>query len=97
MKITLLLFLLQLLIMHGCAHYSDVIAGRDGVHEVTASPDEDDEDPDEDELSRDAVTQATDYCEEVFKLKPQILSAKKMPLQDAERSVYQIVVKFKCR
>ena len=97
MKNTLFLIASQLLIMPGCAHYSDVIAGRDGVHEVTASPDEDDEDPDEDELSRDAVTQATDYCEEIFKLKPQILSAKKMPVQDAERSVYQIVLKFKCR
>lgn len=96
MKLTLCLMTAQLSLTYGCAHYSDVIAGRDGVHEVIATPDEGDEDPDEDEISRDAINQATDYCEELFKLKPQILSAKKMPLPDIERPVYQIVVKFKC-
>ena len=97
MKLNLWLITWMLCLFNGCAHYADVITGRDGVHEVVATPDEDDEDPDEDEVSRDAINQATDYCHEVFKLKPQILSAKKAPLPDIDRSTYQIIVKFKCR
>lgn len=81
----------------GCAHYSDVQPGKDGVHQITAVPTDDDDDPDEEELSRDAMSQATDYCEQLFKRKPQILSAKKSPIPDTERSIYQIVVRFKCR
>jgi hypothetical protein len=80
-----------------CAHYSDVVPGRNGIHEVTATPDADDNDPDDDELSRDAVNQATDFCEENFKLKPTILSAKKLPMMETDRSIYKVVVKFKCR
>lgn len=80
-----------------CAHYTDVIAGNNGIHEVTATPDLDDDDPDDDELSRDALSQASDFCEEKFKLKPSILSAKKLPMLDTDRSVYKVVVRFKCR
>lgn len=80
-----------------CAHYTDVVAGNNGIHEVTATPDADDDDPDDDELSRDALNQATDFCEENFKLKPTILSAKKIPIEDTDRSIYKVVVKFKCR
>lgn len=80
-----------------CAHYSDVVAGENGIHEVTATPDADDDNPDEDELSRDALSQAADFCEENFKLKPSILSAKKLPILDTDRSIYKVVVKFKCR
>lgn len=80
-----------------CAHYTDVVAGNNGIHEVTATPDADDDDPDDDELSRDALNQATDFCEEQFKLKPTILSAKKLPMLDTDRSIYKVVVKFKCR
>jgi len=86
-----------LVLANGCAHYADVVPGKDGIHQIAAVPDDDDDDPDEDELSRDAINQATDYCEEVLKLKPQILSAKKLPIHDTERSIYQVVVKFKCR
>jgi hypothetical protein len=80
-----------------CAHYTDVVAGNNGIHEVTATPDPDDDDPDDDELSRDALNQAADFCEENFKLKPTILSAKKLPMLDTDRSIYKVVVKFKCR
>lgn len=80
-----------------CAHYSDVVAGNNGVHEVTATPDADDDDPDDDELSRDALNQATDFCEENFKLKPTILSAKKLPMLETDKSIYKVVMTFKCR
>jgi len=60
-------------------------------------PDEDDEDPDEDELARDALAQATDYCDELFKLKPHILSGKKVLVKEGERSIYHVILKFKCR
>lgn len=80
-----------------CAHYKDVVAGNNGIHEVTATPDADDDEPDDDELSRDALNQATDFCEENFQLKPTILSAKKLPMLDTDQSVYKVVVKFKCR
>lgn len=85
------------LISSACAHYSDVVAGKNGIHEVTATPDADDDDPDDDELSRDALNQASDFCEENFKLKPTILSATKLPVVNTDRSIYKVVVKFKCR
>jgi len=81
----------------GCAHYADVVPGSNGIHEVTASPEEDDDDPDDDELSRDAIDQATDYCREVLKQTPQIISARKTRAPDAESNAHQVVVKFKCR
>lgn len=80
-----------------CAHYADVVPGSNGIHEVTASPEEDDDDPDDDELSRDAIDQATDYCREVLKQTPQIISARKTRAPDAQSNVHQVVVKFKCR
>ena len=66
--------------------------GKDGVHQITAAPTDDDDDPDEEELSRDAFSQANDYCVELFQKKPQILSAKKSPIPNTERSIYQIIV-----
>ena len=85
LKITALTTLGLAATLTTCAHYSDVVPGKDGINQVAAAPDEDDEDPDEDELSRDAMNQATDYCEELFKQKPKILSAKKVPIQGTDR------------
>jgi hypothetical protein len=97
MRLWTVIILAYTVLYGACAHYTDVVAGNNGIHEVTATPDADDDDPDDDELSRDALNQAADFCEEHFKLKPTILSAKKLPMLDADRSIYKVVVKFKCR
>lgn len=97
MKLTVSIILATSLLISNCAHYADVLAGSDGIHKVIATPEEDDEDPDEEELTRDAINQATDYCKELFQAEPEILSAKKSPVPDPDRTVYQVVVRFKCR
>ena len=97
MRIFTIIVALFAVALGACAHYADVVPGSNGIHEVTASPEEDDDDPDDDELSRDAIDQATDYCREVLKQTPQIISAHKNRAPDAESHVHQVVVKFKCR
>jgi len=54
-----LLALFPIVFLASCAHHRDVRAGADGVHRVVIQSD------DNDEATRDAISQANHYCKEM--------------------------------
>jgi hypothetical protein len=66
-----------------CAHYPDVRPGAKGQNyvEVTGQ--------DEDEVSRDAISQANDYCKDVHKKSAGIVSEDKKYVGDMDEKSYK--------
>jgi hypothetical protein len=79
-----------------CVHYDDVVPGSDGLNVVTVQPDIGDESADEDELTEQASSQASDYCQDVYRGPSKIISAEKQPLENSDGDDFKVIIKFRC-
>ena len=66
----------------GCAHHRDVRAGADGIHRVVIATD------DADQGSREAIKQATHFCEQ-RKLSPAFVNEESKYKGDMDESSYK--------
>ena len=72
-----------LLSLVACAHYPDVRPGASGEHSVSLAGDDDDE------LARQAISQAKDYCKDVHKKSVAIVSEDKKYIGDMDEKSYK--------
>ncbi|MEY4630916.1 MAG: hypothetical protein RIQ81_1036 [Pseudomonadota bacterium] len=72
-----------ILALVSCAHYPDVRPGASGQHSVSLAGD------DEDELSRQAIRQARDYCKDVHEKSAAIVSEDKKYIGDMDETSYK--------
>ena len=91
-----LMIILMTASLASCVHYDDVVPGVDGLNVVTVQPDIGDVSFDEEELRENALSQATDYCEDVYKGPSKVISTEKQPLDTPEQEDFKIIVKFRC-
>jgi hypothetical protein len=96
MRLSILITTLITATLSSCVHYDDVVPGTNGLNVVTVQPDIGDESADEDELTEQATSQASDYCQDVYRGPSKIISTEKQPLGTPEGDDFKVVLKFRC-
>jgi hypothetical protein len=66
-----------------CAHHPDVRPGDDGVHKVVITGD------DQDEIAREALSQANSYCSHVHEKSPAVVSEESKYIGDMDEQTYK--------
>ena len=72
-----------LLVLASCAHFQDVRGGKNGLHSVVITG------QDEDDAAREALVQAGYYCKEKFKKEVVIVSENKKYIGEMDEQSYK--------
>ena len=72
-----------LLVLASCAHFQDVRPGKNGLHSVVITG------QDEDDAAREALAQAGHYCKEKFKKEVVIVSENKKYIGEMDEQSYK--------